>query len=265
MAGTIIFLEDNNSNIFGSQTDEQKIQSLFGGEAERVIDDPNVFFGVVASIIAAILLITNRCRASLTTTDWVLLAASSGALLITSTGYLKISRSDLGVSVIDDDEASLAIICSGDPSLPSCKRIAFANYLGIATLISASIMAFLRKAGPVWHLIVSIPLSLLWGYGIPYVTFSNSEATSAAVYLAFWGGIILSLDITTVNFMLLLRNRAIRRGLINDENESDSSESPPDENHELSAAAIEAASGSSSDDQYQDTKENIMEDIDISS
>jgi hypothetical protein len=263
VAGTITFLEDNNSHIFGFQTDEQKIQILFGGEAERVVDDPNVFLGVVASIIAAILLITNRCRASLTTTDWVLLAASSGALLITSTGYLKISKSDLGVSVADNDDASLATICSGDPSLPFCKRIAFANYLGIATAIISAIMAFLYKAGPVWHLIVSIPLVFLWGYGIPYVTFSNTEATSAAVYLAFWGGIILSIDITTINFLLLHQNREIRRGLINDENEIDSSESP-DENHELSAAAIEAASGSSSDDQDQDTKDNNMEDIEIS-
>jgi hypothetical protein len=264
VAGSITFLEDNNSHIFGFQTDEQKIQSLFGGEAERVIDDPNVFLGVVASIIAAILLITNRCRASLTTTDWVLLAASSGALLITLTGYLKTSKSDLCVSVVDDDDASLAAFCSGDPSLSLCKRIAYANYLSIATLAVSTIMAFMAflcKAGPVWHLIVSIPLVFLWGYGIP---FSNTEATSAAVYIGFWGGTILSLDISTINIMLLHRNREIRRGLINDESEIECNESP-DENHELSAAAIEAASGSSSDeqDQDQDTKDNIMEDTEI--
>jgi hypothetical protein len=252
----------------GYQTDEQKIQSLFGGEAERVIDDPNVFFGVVVSIITAILLTTNRCRASLTTTDWVLLAASSGTLLITSTGYLKISESDLGITVVDDADVSLATTCSGDHSLPFCIRIAFANYLGIATIAVSTIMAFLCKARPIWHLIVSIPLVLLWGYGIPYVTLSNTEATSAAVYLTFWGGIILSLDITTINIMLLHRNREIRRGLVNDENVINSSESP-NENHELSAAgavaAIEADRSSSDDqDQDQDSKDNNMEDIEIS-
>jgi hypothetical protein len=83
-----------------------------------------------------------------------------------------------------------------------------------------SFLSFLCKTGPVWHLSVSIPLVFLGGYGIPYVTFSNNEATSAVVYLSFWGGIILSLDITAINVLLLLRHREIRRGLINDENES---------------------------------------------
>jgi len=164
VAGTIIFLDKTHTYILGYQTNEQKIHFYFGVEAEKSDNDPNVFFGVLVSIITTILLSTNRCRASLTTTDWLLLSALSGALLLQLTDYLSRSESD---GAIDDDIEDISLNCRKD-SLPIyCQKIIFSYYLGITTLAVSLIMAFLCKAGPVWHLVVSVPLFIIWAFGIP--------------------------------------------------------------------------------------------------
>jgi len=193
----------------------------------------------------------------LTTTDWLLLSALSGALLLQLTDYLSRSEND---GAIDDDIEDISLNCRKD-SLPIyCQKIIFSYYLGITTLAVSLIMAFLCKAGPVWHLVVSVPLFIIWAFGIPYNGFSESGSTSTAVLFAFWGGTFLSLDIVTVNIMVIHRNSEKRRA-ITIESEIDNGEFP-NENDEPSSANEFDRSGSDQD-LDQDTRDNDIGDIEI--
>jgi len=262
VAGTILFLDNATLHLLGYQTIEQTIHFYFDGEAKKSVDDPNIFFGVFVSIITTILLSTNRCRASLTTTDWLLLSALSGALLLILMDHLNRSESD---GVIDDDTENVLLNCNTDSPPIYCQKIKFSYYLGITTLAVSLIMAFLCKvlckAGPVLHLIVSVPLFIIWGFGIPYNgSSSDPGSTSTAVLCAFWGGTFLSLDIITVSIMVIHRNSETRRA-ITTESEIDNGEFP-NENDEPSLAN---EIGRFISDQDQDTRDtsNDIEGIEI--
>eukprot|EP00536_Pseudo-nitzschia_multiseries_P016587 jgi/Psemu1/313348/fgenesh1_kg.1156_\ len=64
-----------------------------------------------------------------------------------------------------------------------------------------------QKLGPIWHVLLSVPLVVTWGFGVLYVTFSNYGATPAATFFSFWGGICLTLELATVNTMTMFRQR----------------------------------------------------------
>jgi len=65
----------------------------------------------------------------------------------------------------------------------------------------------LRRCSPTLHVIVSIPLVIAWSFGVLYVTFFNGRATPAIIYFAFWGGIYLSIEIASINFIRFNRRR----------------------------------------------------------
>lgn len=259
VAGTILFLDKTTPHLLGYQTNEQKIHFYLGEEAKKSVDDPNIFFGVLVSIITTILLSTNRCRASLTTTDWLLLSALSCALLLILMKTVNRSESD---GVINDDIEDLSLICGTDSPPIYCQKIKFSYYLGITTLAVSLIMAFLCKvlckAGPVLHLIVSVPLFIIWGFGIPYNGFSDPALTSTIVLYAFWGGTFLILDIITVSIMVIHRNSETRRA-ITTESEIDNGEFPNENDEPSSANEIDRFIS----DQDQDITDNDIGGIEI--
>lgn len=89
----------------------------------------------------------------------------------------------------------------GEDDFITCKKVTFATYLATATLGVSLVMTLLFRVGPLFHAIVSIPLVITWGFGVPYVTFADNESTPAAIYFAFWGGTFLSIEIATINIM----------------------------------------------------------------
>lgn len=107
----------------------------------------------------------------------------------------------------DNEDANHDETCITEQSL-TCRQQKFAMYLAVASVAASIPMILLsRFIGPKWHVVVSIPLVMTWGFGVAYVTFSNARATPAATYFAFWGAIPLTLDIATINSMSLYRMR----------------------------------------------------------
>lgn len=154
-------------------------------------------------MITAILLVTNIFKASLVTTDWLLLATASAALLVPSAEFIY-RRDDINGTSIQ----------SCDPKTSStCKNYFLAFYLAIISLGISLLMALLFRfrLGPIFHVIVSVPLVIAWGSGVPIVTFLNTRAVPAAVYFAFWGGIFLALEIASVNIIIMRRDRRKRQ------------------------------------------------------
>jgi hypothetical protein len=173
---------------------------LFGGGSVFVVDDPNLFFGVLSATLCSILLSTNLCRASLVTTDWFLLASSSAALLTSSIGAIRSYEEEFGEIIGNESMSSLA------------SRLSFSLYLSISSLVVSLIMVFLYKViKPKIHLLVSSPFFILWLFGVPYVTphvtlSSTTESASAAIYFTVWGGLVFSLDILTLSIALMHQN-----------------------------------------------------------
>jgi len=222
VTGVVLFLQ-SSGRVFGFSASVEKIYMLLGERPERPVEDPNVFFGVWISMISAILLVMNRCKASLATADWILVATASTALLISSTDTIK---GGLG------DESMQA--CGTAFSI-SCKKQTFAKHLGTATLcISLPMTLLSRRLGPIWQVLFSVPLVFIWGFGVLYVTFSNHEVTPAGTFFSFWGGICLTLELATVNAMALFRQRGKEKEGEDDceaENKTDDN-LPPEESKE---------------------------------
>ena len=204
---------------------------LLGEKVQTMGNDPNVFFGVWISVVSAMLLITNRCKASLVTTDWLLFATASVALLVSSWRYII-------EEVEGSSETDFFQSCDTEYSIP-CKKLTFAKYLALASLCLSVAMSLLFRLGPIFHVIISIPLVIAWGFGVLYVTFLSDNPTHAAIYFGFWGGVFLSFEIASINIIRLQRKREeIRESL--EENERE------DEEDEIALPAIQEDESQSS-------------------
>jgi hypothetical protein len=201
--------------LFGFSSPEEQVDMRLGEKVQSMGNDPNIFFGLWISVVTAMLLITNRCKASLVTTDWLLFATASVALLVSSWNYI------IEKEVVDSSESVFFQSCDTKYSI-TCKKLTFAKYLALASLCLSLPMSLLFRIGPIFHVIISIPLVIAWGFGVPYVTFSNVQPTPAAIYFAFWGGVFLSFEITSINIIRLQRKREeIRESLKENEIEDE--------------------------------------------
>lgn len=198
--GAFLFSIRYDAHVFGSLSPEKTISLLLGEEHQNLADHPNLFFDVWISVVAVILLITNRCKASLITADWILFATSSLALLISSMEQM-IEKEDL-----DDSSKSIFPSCDRERSI-YCNNITFTQYLAAASLVLSLLMALLFRRGPILHMMVSIPLVIAWGFGVPYLVLLKAKSIPADFYFAFWGGIFLALEITSINMLRLKRTR----------------------------------------------------------
>ena len=199
--GAVIFVSSKTAHELGYSSPEDQVNSLLDERVKSEVADPNFFFGVWISVIASLLLVTNICKASLITSDWLLFAIASVALFISSSEY---------VSVEDDFQMSDTFFrtCETDDS-DNCKKFQFAMYLALASLCVSLPMALLFRfhCGPTLHVVASVPLVAAWGFGVPYVTFTNDRSTPAAVYFAFWGGIFLAFEIASINIIIMRRRK----------------------------------------------------------
>ncbi len=184
---------------------EDQVNSILDERIKRLVADANFFFGVWISVITTLLLVTNICKASLITTDWLLFAIASVALLVSSSEYISVQEKT-GTS------DGFFRTCETDQNL-DCEKFKFAMYLAIASLCVSLPMALLFRlhCGPTLHVVASVPLVILWGFGVPYVTFTNARSTPAAVYFAFWAGIFLAFEIASINIIIMLRRRQQKR------------------------------------------------------
>lgn len=213
MYGAVAFIHRHKSHILGFSVSEDEVSVLLGEQFERIDEDPNIFFCVWISVITAILLVTSGCKASLVTTDWLLFAIVSVALLISSSEFISEQEDMVG-------SESFFQSCDAESS-STCRKFTFARYLAIATLCVSLLMTLLFRFGPTLHIIVSLPLAIVWGIGVPYVTFFHAKSTPAAVYFAFWGGIYLSVEIASINIVMLRRKRRKAKEEASAENEKE--------------------------------------------
>ena len=210
MFGAYISVWRYRFNLFSFSSPEEIVDFLLGERVPKIEDDPNFFFGVWISAVTAILLVTNGCKASMITTDWLLFAVASAALLFSS------RKNTVKDEYIENDTF---IRCDGEFAIP-CEKLIFAKYLGLISLCLCLLMAVLYRLGPTLHVIISIPLMIAWSYGVFYVTFSDTQSAPAIIYFAFWGGVLLSLEIASINFIRFKRRHGERKTSLN-ENEND--------------------------------------------
>eukprot|EP00533_Pseudo-nitzschia_delicatissima_P000565 CAMPEP_0116105218 /NCGR_PEP_ID=MMETSP0327-20121206/14903_1 /TAXON_ID=44447 /ORGANISM="Pseudo-nitzschia delicatissima, Strain B596" /LENGTH=940 /DNA_ID=CAMNT_0003597585 /DNA_START=229 /DNA_END=3051 /DNA_ORIENTATION=- len=215
--GAVIFIGSKTAHELGYSSPEDQVNSLLDERVKSIVADPNFFFGVWISVIASLLLVTNICKASLITSDWLLFAIASVALLISSSEY---------VSVEDDFQKSDTFFrtCETDDS-GNCEKFQFAMYLALASLCVSLPMALLFRfhCGPTLHVVASVPLVAAWGFGVPYVTFTNDRSTPAAVYFAFWGGIFLAFEIASINIIIMRRRKRKKEEELAENNKDDAS------------------------------------------
>ena len=212
--GAVLFVGSQNTHVLGYSSAEDQVNLLLGDRVQTLAEDPNIFFGVWISVITVILLVTNICKASLITTDWLLFATASVALLVSSLESI--------LKQEGDGSETVRRMCDTDDSI-TCKRFLFAMYLAIASVCVSLPMALLFRCrfGPTLHVIVSIPLVIAWGFGVSYVTFTNARSAPAAVYFAFWGGIFLALEIASINIIIMRRIKRKKREEALAENENE--------------------------------------------
>ena len=212
--GCVIFIGAYDPDLFGFLSPKEQVDMLLGEKVQTMGNDPNVFFAVWISVVSTMLLITNRCKASLVTTDWLLFATASVALLISSWRYII-------EEVEGSSETDFFQSCDTEYSI-SCKKLTFAKYLALASLCLSLPMSLLFRLGPIFHVIISVPLVIAWAIGVPYVTFSSDNPTPAAIYFGFWGGVFLSFEIASINIIRLQRKREdIRESLEENEMEDE--------------------------------------------
>ena len=213
--GAVLFVSSQSSRILGYSSAEDQVNLLLGGDIQRLADDPNIFFAVWISVVTVILLVTNICKASLITTDWLLLAIASVALLVASAEYI-FTQNGAAITFTSIQP------CDAEKS-NTCRRFFSAFYLAIVSLCLSLLMALLSRfrIWPILHVVFSVPLVIAWGLGVLYITFLNSRATPASVYFAFWGGIFLALEISSINIIIIRRNKRKKDEEALAENESE--------------------------------------------
>lgn len=160
-------------------------ESGFSSEAKR---DANLFSSTWISVIVVILLITNIFRASVVTSDWVLLATFSFALMGSSLVYFNTQNPDFEFGKNGNLDASVPQ-CSAFTQLQNstCRKTTIAFYLGIFSGLASMVMAVLFRCGPLLHCIMACILVIFWSVAVAYITFARTEGAAAGVlYFSCW-------------------------------------------------------------------------------
>jgi hypothetical protein len=155
-------------------------------------------------------MVTNVFRASVVTQDWVLLATFSFALMASSVIYF---RSDQ-YAISEDGTQVLLPPCSNKTSIKetTCKKATLGFYLGLWSGIISLLMIPMYRFGPILHFVVSMPLLILWGVAVAFITFNAKIGVAAGIlYFSCWIAAFTSIDLTTMNFLRIVRNRKQRK------------------------------------------------------
>ncbi|KAG7368855.1 hypothetical protein IV203_031598 [Nitzschia inconspicua] len=167
--------------------------------------DANLFFSTWISILVVILLVTNLFQASVVTSDWVLLATFSFALMGSSMVYFRTMNSTETDELGNETEVPL---CTKYIHLQktSCKGVTLSMYLGFFSGITSMIMTLLFRCGPLIHFCTACCLAVFWGTSVAFITFSKKYDTDAGLlYFSCWAGCLLTIDLATMNFVMIVR------------------------------------------------------------
>jgi hypothetical protein len=167
----------------------------------REENSSNVMLSAWGALVMSLLLITSWWKASCTVTDWVLLAAFSFALMVSSHFDYK---EEIPVENSDGSYTSTRVCTT--LSDYSCIRTLLGQYLGMASGIVSLVMIPMTKIPVVVHVVVSTLLFIAWAVGVSLIAYGSGHGTSAGdVFLEVWACVFLSLDIATTNIALRVR------------------------------------------------------------
>eukprot|EP00529_Nitzschia_sp_RCC80_P015552 CAMPEP_0113467916 /NCGR_PEP_ID=MMETSP0014_2-20120614/15068_1 /TAXON_ID=2857 /ORGANISM="Nitzschia sp." /LENGTH=685 /DNA_ID=CAMNT_0000360253 /DNA_START=448 /DNA_END=2505 /DNA_ORIENTATION=- /assembly_acc=CAM_ASM_000159 len=162
--------------------------------------EANIVLSSWAAVIDVLLLLTNWFNASVETQDFVLLASCSVSLFASSLKLL-----------LNNDDAD------GSPGLDIYgNREAFLGIYGggICALLSL-LMTFVHSCISRWvQFFITLSFTCLWGYAVVVITFAGifavveqtpAAGTADTILLALWINLFLSLDLSTMNFVIIWR------------------------------------------------------------
>mmetsp|Transcript_42633 Transcript_42633/g.102811 ORF Transcript_42633/g.102811 Transcript_42633/m.102811 type:complete len:211 (-) Transcript_42633:1204-1836(-) len=162
--------------------------------------EANIVLSSWAAVIDVLLLLTNWFNASVQTQDFVLLTSCSVSLFASS---LKLLLNN------DDGDGSSGFDISGD-------REAFLGIYGggICALLSL-LMTFVHSRISRWlQFFITLSFTCLWGYAVVVISFAGiftvveqtpAAGTADTILLALWINLFLSLDLSTMNFVIVSR------------------------------------------------------------
>jgi hypothetical protein len=151
----------------------------------RATNEANLFFSTWICVIVVLLLCTNLFHASIVTSDWVLLANFSFALMAAAIVSLNIVSTD----VDDAGQQKTVFQCTDYAHImdSTCKESTLSFYLGLFSGVLSLLMVALHNCGPWLHFLVSLPLVVAWGVAVAYITFSATDSITAGVfYFSSW-------------------------------------------------------------------------------
>jgi hypothetical protein len=206
------------------------IARAFGdaGHQSKQLTTANQFLSSWAALYTSVLLLTRWFAASITTTDWILLCTSSGAVCA---GSLSI-RGQVETTV-----EGYNVSCD-ESSLFNCDRIDGAILLGgISCLasIAMAIISFIPRANK--HMLipnvgVATVMLLAWFAGICFIVYGGGPGGNfGSIYFNTWLSLILCLDLATTNLCTYLKNRQ-RRSTEEDQQKDHHEDHDPEERAE---------------------------------
>jgi hypothetical protein len=155
-------------------------------------NEANIFFSTWISVIVVLLLCTSLFHASIVTSDWVLVAAFSFALMASS---IVTFNSNTSTDVDDAGHQMMIPQCTEYELMKdsTCKGSTLSFYLGLISGVVSLLMVPLYKCGPWLHFLVSLPLVVLWGVAVAYITFSAADSVTAGIfYFSSWYVVVRS-------------------------------------------------------------------------
>jgi hypothetical protein len=159
-----------------SFSSDETILGYDEGFLTQTLEKANIFFSTWMCVIVSVILVTSWFRASITTSDWVLLGVVSLALLGSSVVFFKEN-----VTIFTEDGTVITVPKCAHPTdliETSCKRVTLGFYLGLCSSVISFIMVPLYRLDPSWHLMASTALLITWSVGVAYITFSTGAGAA---------------------------------------------------------------------------------------
>mmetsp|Transcript_66567 Transcript_66567/g.74571 ORF Transcript_66567/g.74571 Transcript_66567/m.74571 type:complete len:669 (-) Transcript_66567:176-2182(-) len=170
----------------------------------------NQLFASFGAFFTSLFLFTKWSNASITTTDWLFLCATTGCIF-------------LSVTIAYTDGNVLTCEAIGDIG---CKVIQGTKLLGAGSALTSFVMVLVSffPAGRLLafvHFIFGAALLVLWCVGAYYIVFNhNGIGTNPdPIFFACWGSLFICVDVTTTHLVLLCTIQSVEDELAEDEEE----------------------------------------------
>jgi hypothetical protein len=170
---------------------------------KRTETNSNVVLSAWGSFIMSLLLVTSWWKATATVRDWLLLAAFSISMMISS--YFAYNTEIL---VQQKDGSYTATRTCSLLKNYSCDRILIGQYLGLGIGVISLIMITMTRVSVMVHVIVSAFVFIGWAVGVSLIAYGSGHGTTAGeVFMEVWACVFLSLDVLITNIAIFVRTR----------------------------------------------------------